>query len=597
MHDPDMAVKQEGSPGKRIPLFLKKHWLFFLLAVLPSLFLINQGFGRYGSFFIDCGRDAVIPWRLLDGEVLYRDVRYVYGPLAPYLNLLLFRLFGIHLTTLYLAGAATFFMVLCLVYSIACFFTKRGYAALIASFFAFQLGLKQLHGSDVFNFIFPYSFALIYGTACALWLVLFTLKYLERSSDLFLLSASLGLTGALLSKGELALACLAYYLIFLIVAYVMRRGRPDFSAIRFLAASLICPLLCTMAVLSYFMGKLNVRAFLDQHIFFHNAIWRGYMRGVSGFDAAGTSLGEIVSRGGVYLLFLSLIISLSYLLKKNKRWIAVVLITVPVLAYLFGEVVDFRKQYFALPLIFVLALLLIVHDFLKGKRPYPLLLFLVFTLLFTWRRFLNCSTQHISFCLLIPGMIFYYIFFLQLFSERLKRSFAVWPVAFFILTLGALNAYRAMVFTSYIFDVKQNEIRTSRGAIQVDIETFRTVDPMLKFLKARLGPEDELIVFPEGPLINFLSGAGNRLYNIAFTPPEVAYRGAETSIIDYLDGHETACVCIVGRRTDEYGFPVFGQDYLQGLSRYLSAHYRTVTAFGGPLFSRQKLGAVILIRK
>ena len=57
--------------------------------------------------FVDFGRELYVPWRLVEGEVLYRDVLYFNGPLSPYLNALWFALFGTSLRTLVLCNLAT----------------------------------------------------------------------------------------------------------------------------------------------------------------------------------------------------------------------------------------------------------------------------------------------------------------------------------------------------------------------------------------------------------------------------------------------------------------------------------------------------------
>ena len=49
---------------------------------------------------IDYGQQLYVSWRLAEGDALYRDVAYLYGPLSPWINAALFRLFGVGLITL-----------------------------------------------------------------------------------------------------------------------------------------------------------------------------------------------------------------------------------------------------------------------------------------------------------------------------------------------------------------------------------------------------------------------------------------------------------------------------------------------------------------
>src|SRR5262249_46487571 len=67
--------------------------------------LFAATWGHWGDLTIDCGREMYVPAQLAQGRTLYLDLWYPYTPGAPYLNSLLFRLFGIHLAVLYWAGS------------------------------------------------------------------------------------------------------------------------------------------------------------------------------------------------------------------------------------------------------------------------------------------------------------------------------------------------------------------------------------------------------------------------------------------------------------------------------------------------------------
>jgi 4-amino-4-deoxy-L-arabinose transferase-like glycosyltransferase len=59
----------------------------------------------WGYLPVDTGREMYVPAMLAQGKMLYRDIWYGYAPLGPYVNALLFRVFGIHLNVLYWAGS------------------------------------------------------------------------------------------------------------------------------------------------------------------------------------------------------------------------------------------------------------------------------------------------------------------------------------------------------------------------------------------------------------------------------------------------------------------------------------------------------------
>ncbi len=68
--------------------------------------LVTFGWARWGSVTVDSGREIYVAAALVEGKMLYRDIWYPYSPGAPYLNALLFQIFGIHITVSYTGGNA-----------------------------------------------------------------------------------------------------------------------------------------------------------------------------------------------------------------------------------------------------------------------------------------------------------------------------------------------------------------------------------------------------------------------------------------------------------------------------------------------------------
>ncbi|MEO8349681.1 MAG: hypothetical protein ABI610_12270, partial [Acidobacteriota bacterium] len=56
-----------------------------LLPYAVFALLAAISWNRWIEPFVDTGRELMVPARVADGEALYRDVRFYYGPLAPYL--------------------------------------------------------------------------------------------------------------------------------------------------------------------------------------------------------------------------------------------------------------------------------------------------------------------------------------------------------------------------------------------------------------------------------------------------------------------------------------------------------------------------------
>src|SRR5215467_2237947 len=74
---------------------------------------------RWISPITDSGREMDLPLRLMRGELLYRDVYYLYPPFSPYFNALLYRIFGARLDALQLSGVVCSALIVWLCYRIA----------------------------------------------------------------------------------------------------------------------------------------------------------------------------------------------------------------------------------------------------------------------------------------------------------------------------------------------------------------------------------------------------------------------------------------------------------------------------------------------
>jgi hypothetical protein len=117
----------------------------------------------WGSLTVDSGREMYVATVLSEGKMLYRDVWFLNGPAAPYLNGFLFRLFGVHLNVLYWAGSLS-----ALGSAIFLYLTGMRLSSWLAGFSAGAVLLLEAFHPTIFSFPLPYSYSAVYGclTAC-----------------------------------------------------------------------------------------------------------------------------------------------------------------------------------------------------------------------------------------------------------------------------------------------------------------------------------------------------------------------------------------------------------------------------------------------
>ena len=131
-------------------------------ALVLQAFIFDRWFG-----LLDEGYILAIADDINRGKVLYRDVFWMYTPLAPYVNAALFRIFGIRLEVLYWAGSLA-----ALGSAILLFLIGKRFSSRLFGWTAGAVVLLQAFHAWHFCFPLPYSFAPVYGclTACLfLW--------------------------------------------------------------------------------------------------------------------------------------------------------------------------------------------------------------------------------------------------------------------------------------------------------------------------------------------------------------------------------------------------------------------------------------------
>jgi hypothetical protein len=124
---------------------------------------------EYGpDSLVDFGRELYLPWRLAAGDILYRDIVYLNGPLSPYWNALLFQVFGVGLWTLMVANAVIASAIAVLLYRLLSVIADRLTATVAFAAFMSTLAFAQFGTTANYNFLTPYSHEITHGMLLAL---------------------------------------------------------------------------------------------------------------------------------------------------------------------------------------------------------------------------------------------------------------------------------------------------------------------------------------------------------------------------------------------------------------------------------------------
>src|SRR5262245_30297555 len=169
--------------------------------VLVFAAMLVVSWRRWISPVTDSGREMDLPLRLMNGELLYRDVYYLYPPFSPYFHSFLYRIFGAHLDVLQMAGAICAVLVVWMCYRIARRLMTPSESTLAVIALILFCVFKPAG-----NLIWPYAFAALYGMVFALGALLFALRYSENEKRRELIAAGVLIGLAMITKQEFALA-------------------------------------------------------------------------------------------------------------------------------------------------------------------------------------------------------------------------------------------------------------------------------------------------------------------------------------------------------------------------------------------------------
>jgi hypothetical protein len=188
-----------------------------IVAVAGALFWLT--WAHWGDIQVDCGREVYVPYQILRGKLLYRDLWYPYGPLEPYVSALLLKLFGEYLSVLYFLG---------LTVAIGCALVLFEVGKMLAGrAVGLTLGLVMLlegFNFTIFNYIFPYTYSAPLGVLFSLLCLLLTLRYVlgRTGHDLMLAGLAAGL--AVITKQEQGIACFILLSFVVVMETVLKRS-------------------------------------------------------------------------------------------------------------------------------------------------------------------------------------------------------------------------------------------------------------------------------------------------------------------------------------------------------------------------------------
>ena len=157
---------------------LKELGIIFIV----SLLLYVLFYAKYDIYLIDVSREAYLPWQVLKGNVLYKDIFNVYGALGYQINAIAYAIMGVKLSTLYFMGFLNSLVILFTTFFIARLFVDKKTSLCISGLTLFVC----VYAKNFFNFIFVYSYSAVYALSGFLLSLLAILFYIRDKKNLYL---------------------------------------------------------------------------------------------------------------------------------------------------------------------------------------------------------------------------------------------------------------------------------------------------------------------------------------------------------------------------------------------------------------------------
>lgn len=517
-------------------------YVLLVLAVIPTL-------AHHGYLIIDCGREAYYPAQILAGKVLYRDIFNIYGPFSYMFNAVLFKIFGINLNVLYLSGCICAFAIVNLTYLIA----RRFFNEFLSCSIAVLTIITGVLNLNLFNFIFPYSYGMLYGTVAVLVSIWLLLKYEnEPEKVLYLYSSGFFAGLCVANKYEF----LPYFLVIFYAAFKIKSLNLKqwstllfslifipilFFGVLFLQGLRLQDLISAGQVMNKMAHSQTLKYFyLHKGVFFHKqTIW-------------------FLLKNFFGVLFPILFLFYSAKSKNKILWIICTVFLAGLILYSFKE-----TSFVFLP---VLISILFIFNFKNIKNNPKFMILTLSSILLTLKIYwglviLNYGNYFLSLSLIAV---------IALILDKSKDK-KIWQLIFaFYIILASVSL---CLFVYPDIKLENNYISTSRGKFYLEDYYSKSTQKLIKYIKTNTKSTDTVVILPEGLLINYLTERKSDDYYNSLIPLYVETFG-EDKIIEHFKKTKPEYIIFNNWNMKDYYFQYICEDYALSFCSFVAQNYK-----------------------
>jgi hypothetical protein len=579
-----------------------KRGLLLLYVILVSL--VAWTWCSTADILIDFGRELYVPWQLLEGKSLYKDIAYFNGPLSPHFNALVFRLFGDSIVTLLVTNTIILVMLITTLYMLLLryFSVVASTVACICMLVVFGVAHSTPDGN--YNYITPYSHELTHGLLLA-----FAMLALLRHDDKFKLWkwSLIGVLWGLvfLGKAELFVATTAMLGGSLLLPLLGRKisirqvilrvgTAAGFAALPIFAFwLLLCRETSPAEALLNLLGAWR-------YIFASEVSNLSFYRHLAGMTHPARNLLAIV----VACTAIGSVLFGLYALERNiggRGWGNPLAVGSLVLALCVSGCAAFLLHGRAFFVIAVALFLTLSWLAIRRRDDFPkyhhLACWAIFSVCVMSKIVFRSDLAYYGFALMMPVVVLAIVVAIDWLPRVMSRDGVGKNIRLALIALLLLDATVYLTKTVICIREKNCVIGSGPDRLRCIEKQGVPLKAATDYLASHMAPEERLLVLPEGISLNYLLRRETSSPHVNFMQPELVMYGEENIVSD-LQRNPSDYVLIVSRRLDIYGLHHFGQEgYGDQIMAWIQANYVVEKQFGADPFVPGEFGVQVLRRR
>ncbi len=518
--------------------------IFIILIFQLSQYLLN--------IFIDFGREVYFPKLMTEGKLLYKDLFNIFGPLGYQINAILYKLFGVNTYVLGIFGSFCSLLIIYFTYFISRFFLEEK-----LSFCLTLLVLTTcVFSPSVFNFIYPYSYSLLYSLTAFLGSLLFFLMSINKEkSEKYLLFSYFLIGISIDAKYEFVLFSVILF-IYSIFVYKQKITKLILNA----------AVLLSVPMISYgylFFQGVTLNDFVQNFYYIKNYIaseslcyfYKHSVGTIFSFDLFNKiNLNDLIFAVAFIIFYLVI----CFVLTKYKKYLPKYLKPEHILfltGFLFGFKWLYPRQiYFYIPyfLYGIFAYYLVKTCNLKNfnvcNKYFILLIVSIISMLKT--AFILDVKIYGTFSIILPliSIIYFITEYIPKINSKILKSDIVNYMSVFILILTIIT----FNWTNKDFSIRSAVIKTQKANFYMHPIAAECVGELLNYINENISETQSIFILPEGAFINYITNRDMKLYDYySMLPPHIETFGINKIIKDFKNA-KIDYIVITPRVMDEY---------------------------------------------